>query len=160
MTGPQENKAEGRRNLLNDDWCNTTDIITAITRSTLRLGGQETCNGEVSNAYTQYLYLDILNGIANLGELDKNGELSICSMRIWTYALKFVLCSDQKVTCFCFVTSSTTAHNAQSNKFLFLNYLQNLCLVYEVTSTSLLSRDTLLLLLYVATVVTVFNMYR
>jgi hypothetical protein len=41
-----------------------------------------------------------------------------------------------------------------------LNYLQNLSYLYEVTLTSLLSHGTLLLLLYVANVVTLLNTYR
>ena len=71
-------------------------------------------------------------GIANFGDLDKDGEISNCSMRIWTYALKFLLSSDQKITCFCSITSSPTAHNVQSTKFFVLKLFATFLLFASV----------------------------
>jgi len=61
--------------------------------------------------------LENLNGRAILGDLDVDGELRNGSRRIWTHALQFLLCSDQKITGFCVVASSPTAQNAQSTNF-------------------------------------------
>jgi len=47
----------------------------------------------------------------NLGDIGVDGEIRKDSVSIWTYALQIVLCSDQKIKCFCFVTSSPTAHS-------------------------------------------------
>jgi len=60
-----------------------------------------------------------MNVRATLGDLDVDGELRNATMWIWNYELQILLCSDYKISCFYFVTSSPTA---QSTKFFVFNY--------------------------------------
>jgi len=80
-------------------------------------------------------------------------------MRIWNYALQFLVFRSEQLCVFASSLQVPLHIMQRAQNFVSLNYLQNLSHFYEVTSTSLLSRGTLLLL-YLYNVVTVFNMYR
>ena len=111
---------------------------------------QETWNGEMNNTHKIYRksYFEKSRG----GWIFNERQYEDLDLRVTIFTVQITT-----IMCFCNVTSRTLYITHREPNFCALNYLKNLSHLYEVTSTSLLSRGTLLL--YVYNVVTVFNMY-
>ena len=127
--------------------------IGAAQQTVLRLlKGQETCNGEMNITHKICRKIQLVKSRSGLMYKERHYEGEDLCVTIFSVEINKV--------CVFATSLQVPPHITQrAPNFLCPEIICKICLIfYEVTSTSLLSRGTLLQ--YVYTVVTLFNMYR